>query len=419
MSRDFLLRTATCSAARWDSRAAIPRRRPSTRHRPACRGCPCRCHLRWTQPVPLPYQVSFSPGFLSCDLLVEKSPDQRLGGIHCFFYCCLNRFTQAHEAFVSAERCGLTAHEQDSIQRAIHRTRHAEHIQRMHGVGFDKVCWRGGKFFRIGFYDGDGAGRLPMRKSINEDGGFVAVLQGIGEVETANPEVDNADRLGEGALHQAADNFDTKSVIAEEDVSDSGDEDFLLNGPRDCGRLRGGERGIEEGFEFRRCEEEAVARLAHHSEIASGVVLENDADVPDAFVVFFNAFDGCHLPAQRDVENVSAFFGMKAHAAANLYRGPVDFQLVNRSLVFEEIPFPFIHCIFSFTGERTRKTPCNFMNCSSGMFSVRSRIQRVRSSDCLISRFSASVRVRMRRERISSISVESNRFPALSGAIWG
>ena len=71
----------------------------------------------------------------------------------------------------------------------------------------------------------------------------------------------------------------------------------------------------EQGFHFRRGEEEAVARLAHHSEIATGIVFENDADVPDAFVVLFNAFDGCHLPAQRDVENVAAFFGMQAHAA--------------------------------------------------------------------------------------------------------
>jgi len=112
----------------------------------------------------------------------------------------------------------------------------------MHGVGFDKVCWRGGKFFRIGFYDGDGAGRLPMRKSINEDGGFVAVLQGIGEVETANPEVDNADRLGEGALHQATDNFDAKSVVAEEDVSDAGDEDFLLGRKEEVNAARVGLR---------------------------------------------------------------------------------------------------------------------------------------------------------------------------------
>ena len=59
------------------------------------------------------------------------------------------------------------------------------------------------------------------------------------------------------------------------------------------------------------------------------------------------------------------------------------------------------------------------MNCSGGMFSVRSSIWRARSSDCRISRFSSSVMVRIRSESISSISVPSNRAPGLSGAICG
>ena len=42
-----------------------------------------------------------------------------------------------------------------------------------------------------------------------------------------------------------------------------------------------------------------------------------------------------------------------------------------------------------------------------------------RASVLRISRFSSSVRVKIRNARISSISVPSNRSPGLSGAIWG
>ena len=67
-----------------------------------------------------------------------------------------------------------------------------------------------------------------------------------------------------------------------------------------------------------------MAGLTHHSEVAAGVVFENDADVLRALIIFFNAFDDCDLPAQRDVQNVAALFGTQAHAIADPDRDAVD-----------------------------------------------------------------------------------------------
>jgi hypothetical protein len=53
------------------------------------------------------------------------------------------------------------------------------------------------------------------------------------------------------------------------------------------------------------------------------------------------------------------------------------------------------------------------------MASTRSMMAAARSSVPRASRFSSSVRVRMRKARISSISVESNMSPSLSGATSG
>ncbi len=71
---------------------------------------------------------------------------------------------------------------------------------------------------------------LSVRERVDEDGGFVAVLQGIREVEAANAKIDYACFRGQTAACEAADDLDAESVVAEEDVADAGDEDCWLDG---------------------------------------------------------------------------------------------------------------------------------------------------------------------------------------------
>ena len=49
------------------------------------------------------------------------------------------------------------------------------------------------------------------------------------------------------------------------------------------------------GLDFLGAEEEAVARLAHHSQVASRIVIHDHRQVGLAFVVLLDAFDGCGL----------------------------------------------------------------------------------------------------------------------------
>src|SRR5580704_8267878 len=159
--------------------------------------------------------------------------------------------------------------------------------------------------------------------------------------------------------------------------------------------------------------------LTKQSHILARVVIQNYADVMLPLIVLFDRFDGGNLSGERDVHHIAARARTQAHAASRRHLDSRNFQTIERRLLLEELPFPFVHWVSSLSGRKPRRAPCNFMNCSTGMVSVRSSIWRARSSDWLISRLSSSARVMMRNDRISSISVPSNRSPALSGAIWG
>jgi len=71
------------------------------------------------------------------------------------------------------------------------------------------------------------------------------------------------------------------------------------------------------------------------------------------------------------------------------------------------------------TGPIERTAPCRRSQTSGGISSHRSTIAAARRSVPRASAFSSSVRVSTRRARISSISVASQKSPALSGATAG
>src|SRR5580765_1189792 len=138
-----------------------------------------------------------------------------------------------------------------------------------------------------------------------------------------------------------------------------------------------------------------------------------------AFIVLLKSFNGGRLSGKRDIEHIAALARMQAHAVTCPDFCSRHYNVVDHCLVFQQLPFPLVHETSLSSGRRLRKMPCSFMSCSGGSDSVRSRIWRARSSESRISRFSSSVMVMMRKERISSISSPSNRSPALSGAICG
>ncbi len=97
-------------------------------------------------------------------------------------------------------------------------------------------------------------------------------------------------------------------------------------------------------------------------------------------------------PASAISEHVAALPRTQAHSISHLHFHAVDGQPVDLRLVFQQLPLPLVHGASSLSGRRPRTAPCSFMNCSTGMASVRSRIWRARSSDWRISRFSSSVK---------------------------
>src|SRR6266568_4855447 len=122
---------------------------------------------------------------------------------------------------------------------------------------------------------------------------------------------------------------------------------------------------------------------------------------------------------RKEVETVAG-----QHPLVPLLPTRVNIQRHNKVDAILEILLEYLYsrysCLLpSSTGRRLRMTPCSFINCSGERASVRSRISRARSSPCRISSFSSSVNVMIRRVRISSISVPSQREPGLSGAICG
>ncbi len=161
-----------------------------------------------------------------------------------------------------------------------------------------------------------------MRTGIHQDGGFVAILQRIGEIKAPDAEVGHSHVLGKLETSHAAHDFDAKRIVAKKDVPNPRDQNAgLLHGlvlPDFIFRKR---------FDFFGVEEEAMAGLAQQAHVSSWIVVENHADVALAFVVLLDAFDGGNLPGQRDVHHVAA---LCADAAAPDFRPALRLQKVSK-----------------------------------------------------------------------------------------
>src|ERR1700726_4008140 len=131
-----------------------------------------------------------------------------------------------------------------------------------------------------------------------------------------------------------------------------------------------------------------MTRLAHKAHIFSRIVIQDDTNVVLALIILFDTFDSRSLAGQGNVHYVATLAGPQSYPASSPDFNSGNFQMIDWSLVFEELPLPFVHGASSLSGRNPRSTPCSFINCSTGMVSVRSSIWRARSSDWRISSFS-------------------------------
>ena len=108
-----------------------------------------------------------------------------------------------------------------------------------HGLRSIRIVQR----FQIRFDDVERARSFAVRTGVHQNGGFVAVLQRVSQVEAANAKIGHAHALRQLPVGQAANHFDAKRVIAEKDVADAGDQDGRLLRRRGFARASSGESG--------------------------------------------------------------------------------------------------------------------------------------------------------------------------------
>src|ERR1700678_1178515 len=97
-----------------------------------------------------------------------------------------------------------------------------------------------------------------MGLGIDAIGRLIVALQRIHQVKAANTEINDAHRLRQRAAGKSEHNFHTKTVISQEDVADTCDQNTVLHRNSPFALLF-----FWEWFNLCRVEKEAVARLAH------------------------------------------------------------------------------------------------------------------------------------------------------------
>ena len=70
-----------------------------------------------------------------------------------------------------------------------------------------------------------------------------------------------------------------------------------------------------------------MSRLPHHSEIAPGIILQDEREVRLVFHVLHDRFDDRDLAVKRDVHHVGALLRPDAHPVAHFQRDPRDRHL--------------------------------------------------------------------------------------------
>ena len=143
---------------------------------------------------------------------------------------------------------------------------------------------------------------------------------------------------------------------------------------------------------------------AGRTEIFAGVIEQGDRHVNAILEIMFDGLDDGDLNLEREVHDIAARVRPQANMRA-------DGEMKTGRLA-AQIPSFIEDC-------GARIVPCSRLNAAGASDWVRRRSARARASVAAISCFSVSVIARIRKVRISSISVPSNRSPGLSGAMAG
>ena len=169
-------------------------------------------------------------------------------------------------------------------------------------------------------------------------------------------------------------------------------------------------------------------------QLRGGIVVEGDGEVLGAVDVAEHAGDGGRAAGEEEVVGVRPTGGAETDGGALADLDPADprgvgpgvdagvdagippRERLGGGVLWSSSPVPPRG---SPRGRSERTAPCRRSQTSGGRPSHRSTIAAARGSVPRASAFSSSVRVRTRSARISSISVASQKSPALSGAMAG
>src|SRR5680860_329303 len=348
-------------------------------------------------------------------LLCKPLFNQRVDHTHSRINGGRDRLGKSHPAFpFAAEVAGLAAHQHDPVAAPVHRCDHAQNLGGIKFVGVEHQVERiqglaGHR--QLGFDDVEGTGRARVLIGVDQHRGVVSIQQRIDEIDAVDAEVHYVHMRRPSAVGEPLDYFHAKGVVALEHVAEPGDQP-TLHALAPCLRLAVSSGSISWAEKKNRCpgmRSSPKSRPGSSSTITATCTFSSKshsiasitATLPTSTISMISAPPlGCSRtlsptrsstpPTRR---NASCGFASQAS------NGLLDLSLA--------------------TGRSCRKLPCSLVSCSAVKLSVRSRSCWPRGSVAAISRFSSSVMARMRKERISSISVPSNKSPGLSGAISG
>jgi hypothetical protein len=132
---------------------------------------------------------------------------------------------------VQPDSCRLDSDDDQAPWPAAERVGEPQDPERVQAVAVDhggrgQQPARIGRVGVVGRLDhGDRPGRVAARSRVDEDRGVDAAREGVGEIESADPEVLDASCVRHAFLEEPLDDVAAERVIAEEDVADPRDED--------------------------------------------------------------------------------------------------------------------------------------------------------------------------------------------------
>jgi hypothetical protein len=180
---------------------------------------------------------------------------------------------------------------------------------------------------------------VVTRARIDENRCLRSVHKRICEVQSADAEINNSHTIQGNTLRQTLREFHAKSIITQKNISNAGYENHgSRHVPGSDGLVR------TERLNLFGKKEKTMPRLAHHSNVTSGIIVGHDADVKLPFVILFDRFNDRGPACQRHVENVRALARAQSDAIPDFHVSFPNPHSIERTFSLKKIPFPLVHC---------------------------------------------------------------------------